>query len=100
MIDLFYRRPATEELMHPRVHVTTLPGAISAQDLVQVLSAALQDSGDCAAAGGRPSRRRGTVAQLTARRDAALDKELAASTARAARRARATGQGGPRPARG
>lgn len=75
MIDIFFRRAPTEELMHPRVVVTTAPDAERAQELI----AALCDHG--VAAAGRPSRRRGTVQQLVVRRDAALEREISRARA-------------------
>ena len=72
MIDIFYRVRSAEELMHPRVVVTTAADAERAQHLIETLNAAIPAEGDLPTAGGRPSRRRGTVAQLVARRDAAI----------------------------
>lgn len=72
MIDIFIRRPATSELSHPRVVITPAPDADRAQVLVELLTAVGH------VAGGRPSdARRGTVAELVTRRDAALDREIA-----------------------
>lgn len=76
MIDIFYRVRGPEELMHPRVVVTTAPDAERAQHLIETLNAALPHEGDVHAAGGRASRRRGTVAQLIERRDRALAPKL------------------------
>lgn len=72
MIDVFFRRDPQGELMHPRVCVTTAPDAVRAQELVETLNA------HGVAAGGRPSRRRGTVAQLVKRRDTTLILEISA----------------------
>ncbi len=70
VIDIFYRVRGSKEFMHPRVVVTTAPDAERGQHMIETLSAALPAEGDVSPAGGRPSRRRGTVAQLIARRDA------------------------------
>lgn len=70
MIDVFFRREATDELMHPRVTVVQLHDYEQASDLISLL----RERG--VAVEGRPARLRGTVAQLVARRDAALDREL------------------------
>ena len=68
MIDIFFMMPARSEYMHPRVCVTTAPDAERAQTMIEAMT------GHGIRAGGRPSRRRGTVAQLIARRDAALGR--------------------------
>jgi hypothetical protein len=78
VIDIFYRVRGPAELMHPRVMVTTAPDAERAQHLIQTLSAALPPEGETNAAGGRASRRRGTVAQLIARRDGASRQQIPA----------------------
>lgn len=76
MIDVFYRTRQPGEF--PRVKVTTAPDAERAQDLIKTLTALLDPEGEVNAAGGRASRRRGTVAQLIARRDAAEARGKAA----------------------
>lgn len=76
MIDIFYRTRGAEELMHPRVVATTAPDAERAQHLIETLGKSLDAEGEAHVAGGRPSRRRGSVAQLVARRDQALDREI------------------------
>lgn len=78
MIDIFYRVRRPGEF--PRVHVTIQPDAERAQDLIETLSAALPAEGETGAVGGRPSRRRGTVAQLIARRDMAAPVRLMAKS--------------------
>lgn len=84
MIDIFFHRPPTQDLFHPRVTVTTAPDSERAQTLIQLLNGAGYR------AGGRPSdERRGSVAQLIARRDRALKREIAAILARKRPRPRA-----------
>lgn len=78
MIDVFYRVRGPQELMHPRVRVTTAPDTERAQDMIEILNDSLPVDGALAPAGGRPSRRRGTVAQLLARRDAAIKEKPSA----------------------
>ena len=80
MIDVFYRVRGAEELMHPRVRVTTAPDAERGLDLIEILNDCLPVDGDLAPAGGRPSRKRGTVAQLL-KWKAASDARPAAKTA-------------------
>lgn len=77
MIDVFFHRPATKEFFHARVIVTIAPDSERAQALVHLLNEAGY------LAGGRPSDdRQGTVAQLVAKRDAALDREISLTTKR------------------
>jgi len=71
MIDIFYRVRGAEELMHPRVVVTTAPDLDRAQHLIETLNTAIPAEGDEPTAGGRASRKRGTVAQLLAWKAAA-----------------------------
>ena len=59
-----------------RVVVTTAPDSERAQATIRALCAGDKER-EAASAGGRPSRRRGTIAQLVARRDKALDREIA-----------------------
>ena len=64
MIDIFYRTRPGGEASFPRVVVTTAPDAPRAWHLIETLQAHLDAEGEVVAAAGRPSRQRGTVAEL------------------------------------
>lgn len=60
MIDIFFRKPASDPIFHPRTIVTTAPDIDRASALTETLVSA------GIAVGGRPSGRHGTVKQLLA----------------------------------
>lgn len=63
MIDIFFRKPSSDPIFHPRTIVTTAPDIDRALALTETLV--------CAgiAVGGRPSGRHGTISNLIAIRD-------------------------------
>lgn len=85
MIDVFYRRREVGEFVFPRVMVTTAPDTERAQHLIETLKSLIDPEGECPAAGGRASRRRGTVAKLAAFYDRAMAKEQRETLAAAQR---------------